>query len=136
MSKFIYNFLWQREDEPQNMLTYLFLMANLSYGIGFTLFSSTAPIQASIISNAFFPGWLWGVACLALVVGTLWGISTRQKIIGGSMGLPGVMVWGYGLALSALSMQYLAVFAVYLPQVLFWVFWHIGVIRFWDKEGR
>jgi hypothetical protein len=134
MKKVFKNFLWQKENEPQNLLTYLFLIVNLSYGINFVFFGHTSAVKASIISNAFFPGWIWGVACLLLVIVTLWGIAFRNRIVGGSVGFPGVMVWGYGLALSILSTQWLAAFAVYLPQVLFWVWWHIGVMRFYEKE--
>jgi hypothetical protein len=134
MKQVFKNFLWQKENEPQNLLTYLFLIVNLSYGINFVFFGYTTPVKVSIISNAFFPGWMWGAACLMLVTLTIVGIATRNRAVGQAVGFPGVMVWGYGFALAILSFQWLAAFAVYLPQVLFWVFWHIGVTRFYEKE--
>ncbi len=130
------NFLWQREDEPQNMLSYLFLVVNLTYGIAFTFFSYTAPVTASIINAAFFPGWIWGLACLFIVGLTLWSIAFRSRRLGTTIAYPAMAVWGYGFVLSTLEFQLLAAFAVYLPQIMFWLFWHVGVVRFYAKEDR
>ena len=130
------NFLWQREDEPQNMLTYVFLIVNLAYGVAFTLFPNSEQVSTSAISLALFPPFIWGLLCLWLVAMTVWGILSRKRIIGGSIGLPGVMVWSYAFTLSLLSSQFLMAFAIFFPQILFWTFWHIGVMRYFSKEEK
>lgn len=118
------------------MLTYLFLIVNVTYGIAFIFFEDTGVIERTVLAQALFPEWVWGIACLSLVAVTIWGIASRKKIIGGSTGLPGVMIWGYGFALALLECNFLVAFSIYLPQVMFWVFWHIGVIRFFEKEEQ
>lgn len=131
------NFIWQREDEPQNMLTYLFLFQNFIYGIAFTFFSSMAAVQRSPYTlNPWLDPWVLGLLCLSLVAVTLYGIATRNRTIGTNVGALGFAVWSYSFILYVLSGSIFAALAIYLPQVLFWVFWGIGVRRFYHKEDQ
>lgn len=128
------NFLWQREDEPQNMLSYVFLLMNLVYGIAFTFFGNSDVVTGSAFSEESLPAWLWGASCLGLVALTLFTIATRQRWLGNIVGFLGFTVWSYGFFLYVAIDRYFPAFAIYTPQMLFWVFWYIGVKRFYRKE--
>lgn len=130
------NFIWQREDEPQNMLAYVFLFANLVYGITFAFFGESNVVQNSAFTEESLPAQLWGGSCLALVALTLTAIATRIRRIGEAVGFLGFIVWSYGFGLYMAVGTPFAALAIYLPQMLFWVFWYIGVKRFYYREDN
>ena len=130
------NFLWQREDQPQNMLAYLFLAVNLFYGITFTFFTSSTAVQASAFAAAALPSVAFGVATLSLFVLTMVTIATRNRFLGEIMGFWGVVVWSYGAFLYMAVGLWFPAQVIYVPQILFWTFWYIGVKRFYAREDR
>lgn len=131
------NFIWQREDEPQNALAYVFLYVNTIYALAFMFFPNSLVVATSAFGESILPPEIWGLLTLLLVIGTLYTIATRTKFLGELMGFLGVGVWGYGLALNLIfGMSYFGILVIYIPQIIFWGFWYIGVRRFYRREEQ
>lgn len=131
------NFLWQREDEPQNMLTYLFVFVNFCYGLKFTLDSGSPTVDRSPFTSdsAFIRPELWGVFCLLLAVSLLAAVAFRFKRLGQAVGVFGFILWFYGFQIYLTNNMVFPAFAFYFTQMLFWTFWFIGVNRFYKREN-
>lgn len=124
-----------------NFLIYPFFLATLSYGIGFLCFGSWAGwiAKSSLFTamTAIHPWipFIWGGGAIIAVVAAILFIGTRKFLsIGDTAALFGSLVWIFAAFCYALTGGYLLVFAVALPNLMFWI-WYFFRLSGFRRRG-
>ena len=143
MSKYLDRLTSSARGETFNPLTYPFLIATFSYGVGFLAFAWTDAVKASSLFTAmstvghFIPH-IWGLLCvLTIVVGVtflLFNLPPAGKV----SGLVGFMLWVFAAFSWGLTGGYLLLFTVALPNMWFWIWQYLSLSLFRreDEEDR
>lgn len=122
-------------ETPINLLIYPFFLATAAYGVGFVAFGKTRGVEASSLYQAMasltpaLPA-IWGACALAAVILAVTLILTRQKGWGDAAALFGAVVWIFAMSCYAVTGGWLLVFAVTLPNLMFWIWYYFRIAHF------
>lgn len=119
-----------------NPLIYPFLLTTFAYGLGFTAFVGSSSVNASNLYLALeslsvaFP-LIWGACALTVVaLAALVILRRRMHGFGHLTGLLGAAVWIFALIGYIIAGGWLFVFAIAIPNLLFWVWFYIRLAFF------
>lgn len=141
MNKYLSRVTSSQRQENFNPLSWPFLAATFSYGIGFTVFAGTSGTQASSLwtaMTAIGPAipFIWGVVCvLTILVGLtflLFNIPPAGKI----SGLVGFTLWVFASVCYILTGGWLLLFSVALPNAFFWVWQYLSLALFRREDAE
>lgn len=141
MRKYISRFTSSARGELFNPLTYPFLFSTLAYGIGFTAFLHTASTLDSSLYialvgiGASFPV-IWGVAALTIIVSGVTFLLFNIPPIGKLSGLAGFVIWAFAGMCYLLTGAYLPLFAVAIPNMIFWFWQYLSLSKFRREDAR
>lgn len=113
-------------------LIHFFLLPTFAYGIGFTFFGSTSQVTYSSLHRIMVDqhdlvpmAWgivlcLVGLACLNTMILKVWYIGHTAAFVG-------FTAWLFASIMYTLDLQYMLVFAVTLPSMLFWLWLYFRI---------
>ena len=127
--------------ENFNPLSWPFLGATFSYGLGFTVFSGTTGTSASSLFTAMsslHPAipFIWGVVALLTILVGITFLMFRIPPAGKISGLVGFMVWVFASFCYILTGGWLLLFSVALPNAYFWVWQYLSLSLFRHEEAE
>lgn len=141
MVKILRRFTHLDNNTKINVLIYPFLLATLSYGVGFLCFGAWAGwvTKSSLFTamTAIHPWipFIWGACGLVAVLMAILFIGTRKALgLGDTAALFGSLVWLFAAFCYALTGGYLLVFAVALPNLIFWI-WYFFRLSSFRRSG-
>lgn len=125
--------------ETFNFLIWPFLLATFAYGVGFTLVypfiynpgSSLHEVMSNIIPWLPF---VWGVGCLAVITIGLVFLLFDRPPWGKVSGLLGFMLWIFAVMCYAMAFEFVLLFAVSIPQAMFWRWQWVTLKRFREED--
>jgi hypothetical protein len=142
MSDFIRHFTHITKTEKQNPLLYLFLLETLVWGVAFAFFSAASPVTDSflhMLTVATFGStfaFVWGIMAILAVLGSLAGIYLRRSWLGQAVSLTGFCIWLYATIMYISGGYMLHLFAVALPNLLFWLWWFFLIQGYHRRFGK
>lgn len=141
MSRFWKRITQSQRQESFNPLSWPFLAATASYGVGFVYFAlspneTVSSLWAAMVSIHPWVPLIWGVVAVLTIVGgltfLLWNIPPAGKI----SGLVGFMLWVFASWCYILTGGWLLLFAVALPNAFFWVWQYLSLSLFRREDAE
>jgi hypothetical protein len=123
-----------------NPLTYPFLGATLSYGIGFLFFFNTGGVhESSLYASMHAIGWyipiVWGGVCVLTIMVGITFLLFNLPPAGKASGLVGFMLWVFASFCWAVTGGYLLIFAIGLPNTYFWFWQYLSLSEFRREDA-
>lgn len=123
---------WRTEDERVNFLNYPFFLTSISYSLGFLFLESAANsslYQDMIALNPAIPH-LWALVLLFVGLAAFFNLMYRRQTIGSVASIIGFMAWIFATFMWGYGGNPTVLFAVGLPQVIFWAWYYLQVISY------
>lgn len=112
-------------------LVWPFYLATLAYGLGFTVFAGTAAVAKSSLFTAMtvvhpVSPILWGMLALTALVLTHIGTVNDITHLRKGAAMAGAMVWIAAMLCYVLTANWLVLFSVAIPNLIFWILTYLG----------
>jgi hypothetical protein len=143
MSNFLDRFIYvdKTKGEKQNPLLWPFLLITTAYSFAFTFFIGSKAVTETILfqqtalqlGSNFLS--VWGVIGLLIVIGTFVGIYVRKAWLGTTVSYAGFLLWLYTAFIYAMGGFWLQVFAISIPNMVFWLWWNRLINWYHRKYG-
>jgi hypothetical protein len=141
MNKYLSRITSSARGENFNPLSFPFLAATFSYGVGFTVFAGTSGTQASSLwaamtTIAAVTPFIWGVVCVLTILVGLSFLMFNVPPAGKISGLVGFMLWVFASFCYILTGGWLLLFSVALPNAFFWVWQYLSLSLFRREDAE
>lgn len=139
MNKYMSRITSSARGETFNFLIWPFLLTTVSYGVGFALVYPFFESQASSLHGVMYDiaPWLplvWGISCLVVIATGLIFLLFNRPPWGKFSGLLGFVLWSFAAACYGMAMNFVVLFAVAIPQSMFWGWQWINLRRLRDED--
>lgn len=122
-----------------NPLVYPFLLTTFAYGLGLTAFSWTAAVQKSSLVTALdtvapFATVVWGAVALAVIIVGLYVLIFDKPPVGKANCFVAWLLWAFAAMAYILTGNWLTVFSVAIPSLMFWTWQYFELSRFRHED--
>lgn len=128
--------------EKLNPLSWPFLLATASYGIGFSLF---LPFNSWLGHSSVYDAMkqvspsipiLWGIAALVTIALGILYLLNNKRILGQTSGLIGFALWCFVAMCYILGHDWMVLAGVAAPNMWFWIWQYLGLTVFSREKIR
>lgn len=132
--------IYRRPGKHHNFLMHPFLLMTLSYGIALVFFTHTGPVAGTVLYKLTVAHFgsdvvsLWGASAIAITVINTIGMLVRKRWLGTWVSIAGFMLWTYAFVLYATGGFWLQVFYAAIPNMMFWAWYYMTIIKYHDYE--
>jgi hypothetical protein len=126
-------------DKTLNPLMWPFFLSTLAYGIG-ALLSDTGTHGSSLVVALVdihpLAHFIWGALAVFIIVGLLISLGTGAIKFMQTLTIMAFMLWVFAVLCYSLVGGWVPLFAVAVPNMIFWTFMYlrVSVNRVWEYE--
>lgn len=141
MNKYFSRVTSSARGEKFNFLLWPFLLATFAYGVGFALIMpfTTAAGDSSLYHSMHNLGSgipvVWGAVALFVILTGLTFLLFNIPPFGKLSGLVGFILWTFGGMCYVLSHDYLTLFSVAIPNMVFWIWQYLSLSDFRKQDA-
>ncbi len=142
MNKYVTRVGVSSRGEIFNPLIWPFLLSTLAYGVGFALvypFTNTggsSALYTAMASISPIVPTVWGVLCLLTIISGLTFLLFGTPPAGKLSGLVGFMLWLFAGVSFVSHGDFIILFSVAIPNMVFWFWQYINLVRFRREDAE